>query len=155
MRSSPPARKTPLKRATAIAPREQSLARRTARKRRPISPASPAQKAKIAGARCVHCGAPATDPMHLWPRDLGGCDDPSCVLPGCRACHRAFDEGALDLLADLVRHHKAEIAHAQLHTDPISLLERLTGCEVVLHARHTRQRYPGPPTGIPVAHPTP
>ena len=58
------------------------------------------------------------------------------------------------MLADLVRRHKAEIAHAQLHTDPISLLERLTGCEVVLHARHTPTRRAGP-SSQPGDQPTP
>jgi hypothetical protein len=60
--------------------------------------------------------------MHLWPRGRGGCDDALCVLPACWECHRLFDEGKLDLLAGIVREHKAEIAHAQLHTNPVSLL---------------------------------
>ena len=74
--------------------------------------ASPAQRAKVKGLACVGCGkeaggAWAIDPMHVWPRGKGGCDDPACVLPGCRnvytgeGCHRAFDNGELDLLPRL------------------------------------------------------
>lgn len=111
------------------------LVRKTALKRRPISPASPAQRAKIKGKRCVHCPRPACDPMHVCPRGRGGCDAPLCVVPGCRRCHRAFDEGKLDLMGDLVQHFKPELAHALLHMTPIALVARLTGCTVVLHRR--------------------
>lgn len=121
-----------LERRAPLPRRRYALARRTALKRRPISPASPAQRAKVKGELCVHCKHLACDPMHLCPRGRGGCDDPLCVVPGCRHCHRRFDAGKLDLLPDLVGRFKAEIAHAQLHMDPISLLERLTGCTVVL-----------------------
>jgi hypothetical protein len=124
-----------LLRRTPMQPRKKSLARRTRLKPKAISPASAAQRSKVKGAPCVHCNEPACDPMHLCPRALGGCDDPLCVLPGCRKCHRAFDEGKLDLLADLVGRFKAEIAHAQMHMDPVSLLERLSSCEVVLKER--------------------
>jgi hypothetical protein len=74
--------------------------------------ASPAQRKKVKGLACVGCGkeaggAWAIDPMHVWPRGKSGCDDPVCVLPGCRnvytgeGCHRAFDQGELDLLPRL------------------------------------------------------
>jgi hypothetical protein len=135
MKRSPLNRDSPLARGTPIAARQRPLARRTAPKRRAISPASPAQRAKVKGQRCVHCTRPACDPMHLCPRGQGGCDDPLCVVPGCRRCHRLFDEGKLDLLGDLVRRFKPELAHALLHMTPIALVERLTGCTVVLHKR--------------------
>lgn len=118
--------------------RDTPLRRRAELKRAPFSPASPAQRAKVRGQRCVHCGRPATDPMHVWKRGRGGCDDPLCVVPGCRRCHRAFDRGELDLLGDLVKRYKPEIAHALMHADPVSLLARLTGCEVVLRRRPRR-----------------
>lgn len=41
------------------------------------------------------------DPAHLWPRGKGGCDSPDCVIPLCRGCHRAFDNGELNLLERL------------------------------------------------------
>jgi hypothetical protein len=127
--------KKALARGTTFKARQQPIARRTALKRRPISPASKAQRAKVKGARCVHCKLPARDPMHLCPRSRGGCDDPLCVVPGCRRCHRLFDEGKLDLMRDLVRGFRAELAHAQLHMSPIALVERLTGCRVVLRPK--------------------
>ena len=132
-RSSPPERRTPLERSANLV-RKQRLARKAKPKRRTISPASPNQKAKIKGQPCVVCGKPATTPMHLWSRGKGGCDDPLCVLPACWHCHRAYDTGKLELLPHIVKHHRAEIAHAQLHTDPVSLLERLTASEVVLRS---------------------
>jgi hypothetical protein len=125
-------RRSPLASSDIPLARHEALVRRTPLKRVPFSPASPAQRAKVKGEPCIHCRRRATDPMHLCPRGRGGCDDPLCVVPGCRRCHRLFDKGQLDLLPDLVRKFRAEIAHAQMHMDPISLLERLTGCEVVL-----------------------
>jgi hypothetical protein len=144
-RGAPMQRTTEMKRTTGLgrrAPLERTggpqrtapLARKTAPKRSAISPASPAQREKIKGRPCVVCGAPATTPMHLWPRGKGGCDDPLCVLPACWLCHRAYDTKELELLPRIVKHYRAEIARAQLHTDPISLLARLTASEVVLRS---------------------
>jgi hypothetical protein len=115
--------------------RQRTTQRRGRMKPGAVSPASPAQRAKIKDQPCVCCGKRATTPMHLWPRGQGGCDDPLCVLPACWECHRLYDLGELELLRHIVENFKAEIAHAQTHTDPISLLERLTGCDVELHPR--------------------
>jgi hypothetical protein len=61
-----------------------------------------AQRAAVAGRTCIVCGSERRiDPAHLIPRSLGGCDDPLCVVPACRRCHRAYDRGELDLLAYL------------------------------------------------------
>jgi hypothetical protein len=142
-RTGPPTRTTPLNR-TAPIERGEPLKRKTKPKRRAISPASPAQRAKIKDQLCVVCSAPGTTPMHLWPRGKGGCDDPLCVLPACLDCHRLYDAIKLDLLPHIVEHHLAEIAHAQLHTDPVSLLARLSASEVVLRSLiprpHARER---------------
>jgi len=142
-RGSPMQRTSELKRTTGLE-RRASLQRtggpqRTAApartkpaRRAAISPASPAQREKIKGRPCVVCGAPATTPMHLWPRGRGGCDDALCVLPACWLCHRAYDTKELELLRHIVKRYRAEIAHAQLHTDPVSLLARLAASEVLL-----------------------
>jgi hypothetical protein len=132
-------RTTPLERHTSLErtsgpTRTAPLARKTTPKRQAISPASPGQRAKTHGKPCVVCGAPATTPMHLWPRGQGGCDDPLCVLPACWRCHRNYDTGELELLPHIVKQFRAEIAHAQLHTDPVSLLARLAASEVVLRS---------------------
>jgi hypothetical protein len=136
-RTGPPERRTLLARGSELA-REQPLKRNSKPKRRPISPASPAQRAKVKDRPCVVCGAPATTPMHLWPRGKGGCDDPLCVLPACWLCHRLYDTKRIELLPHIVKRHRAEIAHTQLHTDPVSLLARLTASEVVLRSLISR-----------------
>jgi hypothetical protein len=50
------------------------LARRTPPPRTLISPASEAQRAKVAHQPCLVCGRRPVDPAHLVPRSLGGCD---------------------------------------------------------------------------------
>ncbi len=107
----------------------------TTPKRRPISPASTAQRAKRT-ASIVSGETRGLDPAHICPRSLGGCDHPDCVVPLTRAEHRAFDEAdprtgkRLDLLPYLVAHGcHAELAHALEHyrCDLPALLERVTG----------------------------
>jgi hypothetical protein len=61
------------------------------------------------------------------PRSLGGCDEPDCVVPLDRRCHRAYDRGELDLLPYLEPCFRAELAHALLHVGLLRLLRRLTG----------------------------
>lgn len=103
------------------------LVQRTPLRRRRLSPASEAQRQKVAGKACLACGRRPSDPAHLVPRSLGGCDDPDCVVPLCRPCHRAFDQGGLDLLPDLEPRHRMELAHALGHISLVALLERVTG----------------------------
>jgi hypothetical protein len=93
-----------------------------------MAPASPAQRGKVRGRRCLVCGAGrAADPAHLMPRSLGGCDHPDCVVALCRAHHRAYDRGELDLLPYLEPDHRAEAAHAVGHLGLVGALRRLTG----------------------------
>ena len=92
-----------------------------------MSPASPAQRAKVAGRACLVCGRRPVEPAHLVPRSLGGCDDPACVVPCCRVCHRRYDRGELDLLPHLEPGFRAELAHGLLHLGLVRLLRRLTG----------------------------
>jgi hypothetical protein len=67
------------------------------------------------------------DPAHLVPRSLGGCDEPDCVVPLDRPCHRAYDRGELDLLPHLSRTIAPELAHAVLHVGLLRLVRRLSG----------------------------
>jgi hypothetical protein len=92
-----------------------------------VSPASEAQRAKVAGEPCLVCGARPSDPAHLVARSRGGCDHPDCVVALCRRCHRAYDERRLDLLPYLERGGRAELAHGLGHLSLIALLERVTG----------------------------
>lgn len=106
-------------------------------KRTAISPASPEQRAKkAAGASIVSGAVTGLDPAHICPRDLGGCDDPLCVVPLTREEHEAFDNAdprtgrRLDILPYLIAHGCIdELAHALHHYrgDLIALLERVTG----------------------------
>jgi hypothetical protein len=111
------ARPTPLKRSTAR-PRRQA-----------VSEASFEQRAKVRFAPCVVCAVEGCDPAHLTPRGFRGCDHEDCVIALCRAHHRAFDDGALDLLPHIAgRGFSRELAHMQGHyDDPVSVLHRLTG----------------------------
>jgi hypothetical protein len=106
-------------------------------KRRPISPASPAQRAKVAmHSVCVGCGRHqsdwlAVDPAHLCDRSLGGCDDEACVVGLCRTfdgtgCHKLYDEGKLDLLPMLEPAYRREQAHAVMHLGLLGAYKRLT-----------------------------
>jgi hypothetical protein len=113
-RGRPPARRTPLKRTTAL-------------KRRPFAPASPAQRVKVKGQRCLVCkSATRIDPAHLIARSAGGCDDAACVVPLCRSCHRRYDSGGLDLVAYLEPGHRAEAAHAVAHVGLAAALRRIS-----------------------------
>lgn len=100
--------------------------KRAPRRRRAISPASPAQREKVRlNPFCVNCGREladwlAIDPGHLCPRGMGGCDSPLCTVGLCRTfdgsgCHRNFDDGKLDLLPVLEPRYREEVAHCVLH----------------------------------------
>lgn len=113
-----PIQRTPLKRSE------------SKRQRKPISPASPEQREKAGTRGSIISGQTPCDPAHLWPRGMGGCDSPLCVIPLTRAEHRAFDDGKFDVLPYLIAHGCwAEMAHMieAHHVDPIAMLQRLTG----------------------------
>lgn len=97
--------------------RQTPLKRSTPTRRRAVSPASPAQREKVRTESCIVCGQPGTDPAHLVPRSLLGCDSALCVLPLCRTCHQAYDQGALDLEPYLIGTHIPELQHALEHTN--------------------------------------
>jgi hypothetical protein len=125
-RRSPLRRRKRLQRRAALR-RTGRLQRRTPLRRSHIAPASVAQRAKVAGQRCLVCGGRPVDPAHLAPRSLGGCDEPDCVVPLCRIHHRMYDRGELDLLPHLEPGHRAELAHSVDHVGLIALLRRVTG----------------------------
>lgn len=120
-------KRTPLRR------RARLRARKPMRRTTPLQPteslaATDAQRAAIAGRPCIVCGATARiDPAHLIPRSLGGCGDPLCVIPTCRSCHRAYDEGRLDLLPHLEPAWRAQLAHAVGHVGLLAALRRISG----------------------------
>ena len=67
------------------------------------------------------------DAAHLVPRSLGGCDQPDCVVPLCRAHHRRYDRGELDLLPHVEPSRRLELGHTLLHVGLLGLLRRVTG----------------------------
>lgn len=62
---------------------------------------------------CRVCDRRATDPAHIIPRSRvsasasGPGEDARNIVPLCRLCHTAFDEGTLDLLPYLRRDEQA------------------------------------------------
>ena len=86
--------------------------------------ASTPQRAKVRGGSCAYCGGPGTDPAHVWPRSMGGCDDADCVIPLCRRDHSAYDLGQLDLLATVKINFPREYAHAVAHAGTEALADR-------------------------------
>jgi len=120
-------RRTPLRRRP-LRPGTRAPCRRTPPARAPFAPASAAQRDAVRDRACIVCGGrTAVDPAHLVPRSLGGCEHPLCVVPLCRAHHRAYDRGELDLVAFLEPDHRAEAAHAVAHLGLIGALRRLSG----------------------------
>jgi hypothetical protein len=90
--------------------------------------ATDAQRAAVAGRRCIVCGTEGrVDPAHLIPRSLGGCGDALCICPLCRRCHRAYDRGELDLLPYLEPAWRAQLAHAVGHVGLVGALRRISG----------------------------
>ncbi|MDQ3723412.1 MAG: HNH endonuclease [Actinomycetota bacterium] len=133
MRRSSPTRRTPLRHGRPPArrvslKRRAPLTRHTPLARRPFAPASPAQRAKVKGERCLVCNkATRIDPAHLVPRARGGCDEALCVIALCRPCHRLYDSGGLDLVAYLEPGLRAEAAHAVGHLGLAGALRRISG----------------------------
>ena len=112
--------RTPLRRSTEM--------KRTARLQRTASmAATDAQRAAVAGRPCIACGSEhRVDAAHVVPRALG-CADALDVVPLCRACHRAYDAGELDLLPYLEPAWRPQVAHAVGHVGLIGALRRISG----------------------------
>jgi len=124
-RSGPLRRGKRLARRTALR-RSAPLRRKSPLRRSPVSPASRTQRDKVRAAGCLLCGARPADPAHLVPRSLGGCDHADCVVPLCRAHHRRYDRGELDLLAAHEPRFRGELAHGLLHVSLLRLLRRVS-----------------------------
>jgi hypothetical protein len=108
--------------------RGATLKRRAPLKRSATVEASAAQRDAVRGRPCIVCGSDRhADPAHVIPKSMGGCDDPACVVPLCRRCHRAYDEGQLDLLPHLEPRWRSQLAHAVGHAGLVGALRRITG----------------------------
>lgn len=98
------------------------------RRRQAVSPASPAQRAKVAELECLVTGCSRTDchPAHLIDRSIGGDDDPRAVVPLCGSHHRAYDSEGLSLLEHLEPTYRAELAYAVELVGLVRALQRIT-----------------------------
>jgi hypothetical protein len=121
MKRTPMRRRAPLRANT-------KLRRSSPLERAASMSATERQRAAVAGRTCIVCGADRRiDPAHLIPRSLGGCGDALCVVPMCRAHHRAYDRGELDLLPYLEPGWRTQLAHAVAHVGLIGALRRISG----------------------------
>jgi len=103
------------------------LRRLTPLRRTTSMAATDAQRAAVAGRPCIACGAEhRVDAAHVIPRSLG-CGGALDVVPLCRACHRAYDAGELDLLPFLEPEWRAQVSHAVGHVGLIGALRRISG----------------------------
>ena len=122
-------KRTPLRRRAKLRARKQ-LQRHASLQRTPSMAATESQRSAVAGRNCVVCGTDRRiDPAHLIPRGLGGCGDALCVVPACRAHHRAYDRGELDLLPYLEPVWRPQIAHAVGHVGLVGALRRISGSQ--------------------------
>lgn len=123
------ARNSTLDRATPLE-RKSELRRVPPRaRRRSISPATPAQKAKVKDLACLVCSNHPVHPAHLVDRSLAPSagDDPRAVVPLCFTCHRQYDDENLDLSSYLEPHWRTELAWAIEAVGLFATLRRVTG----------------------------
>lgn len=92
-----------------------------------LVPASPAQREKVTHSSCIVCGRLPVDAAHLVPQQLGGCSDPACVIPLCRADHKRYDGGGFPLRPYLAEGFESELEHALTHVTPGALHRALAG----------------------------
>ena len=119
-------KRTPLRRRAPLRA-DGPLQRATPLQRTTSMSATDAQRAAVAGQPCIACGSKhRVDAAHVIPRALG-CGDALDVVALCRACHRAYDAGELDLLPYLEPACRAQIAHAVGHVGLIGALRRISG----------------------------
>jgi hypothetical protein len=81
----------------------------------------------VAGACCIVCGRTPVDAAHVVPQQLGGCADPACAIPLCRADHKRYDQGGFALRPYLAEGFQAELGHALTHVSPGALHRALSG----------------------------
>ena len=127
MKRSPLVRRTPLRSSRTPLNCSPALKRTEPNKRRkPVSPASPAQRERVKGKCCIRCGNQPVHPAHLIDRGMGGDDHPHAVVPLCFECHRLYDTGKVSILEHLEPHHRDELAYAVRLVGLICALERVT-----------------------------
>ncbi len=85
------------------------------------------QREAVTDKACAVCCSMPCDPAHLIDKSLAtDLGDPLAVIPLCRRCHRAYDEGGLDLLPYLEPRYRAELAFAVERVGLLTTLQRVT-----------------------------
>jgi 5-methylcytosine-specific restriction endonuclease McrA len=127
VRRKPLERRTPLK-ARSELKRGSGLKRPAPKRRGSISPATPAQRARVKDRACIVCAAHPCDPAHLIDRSLAPSagDDVRMVVPLCRPCHHDYDEGDRDLSPYLEPYWRDAIACAVEAIGLFRALKRIT-----------------------------
>ena len=119
-------KRTPLRRRAPLRA-GRPLRRLTPLRRTTSMAATDSQRLAVAGRPCIACASEhRVDAAHVIPRSLG-CGDALDVVPLCRACHRAYDTGRLDLLPYLEPKWRAQVAHAVGHVGLIGALRQISG----------------------------
>lgn len=100
-------------------------------RRRSSFAASPAQQEKCHGAFCLVCDRTPCDPAHVIDRSLitRGQDDALAVVALCRTHHDLYDRHELDILPELERWGRDELAYAVLRFGLISTLKRVSATD--------------------------
>ncbi len=128
MRRSGLERRTPLKAKSGL--KRSSELKRTALRpsKGGISPATPDQRERVKDRACIVCAAHPCDPAHLIDRSLapGSGDSSAMVVPLCRPCHRAYDDGDLDLTPYVEPHWRDAVACAVEAVGLIGALRRIS-----------------------------
>lgn len=90
--------------------------------------ASQRQRAAVANKICIVCAEHRGEPAHVIDRSMASDNqgDPLAVVPLCRACHRSYDTGRLDLLPYLEPYYREQLAFAVEQVGLITALERIT-----------------------------
>jgi hypothetical protein len=102
------------------------------------------------GNACVVCWRSPTDRAHVIDRSLVAdpYSDPLRVVFLCRKHHDAYDSHTLDLLPELERYHRAELARAVQIFGLVATLERVTGHKWSPGAAHHHYETPRVQEGI-------
>lgn len=110
-------------------------------------PASPAQRAKVEGRRCIVCAVlgignrgprSMVQPAHGLPRTWWGCDDRDCVFWLCQEHHEPFDGRAGDSYFMFMPYLFSRAARKRLLAGRAPTVESLGDFdEVMAHVPHT------------------
>ncbi len=106
----------------------EDLRRGSRSKRSGVSPATAAQRRRVADRACIVCARQPCHPAHLIDRSLAPSsgDVTEIVVPLCPHCHREYDDGRLDLSPYLEPRWRDAVAAAVGTVGLFRALRRIT-----------------------------